>query len=574
VKQWVAETLERMRLRLAALQGGPLMALLGLLVGLASGAVILAFRATIELSQASFLPRGEVESYEALAGGWRLLLPAASGLACGLLFQLLGGNVRVGIVHVMERLAYHEAHLPLRHAVAQFVGGALALIGGQSLGREGPSVHLGAASGSLIGQRLAFPNNSIRTMVACGSAAAIAASFNTPLAGVVFAMEVIMMEYTIAGFTPVILAAVSATALSRMVYGDAPAFTVPPIALDNLWELPYIVVMGVLIGALAAALAEILRVVDSRTRALAPVLRLTAGGAAVGLCGVAVPEVLGIGYDTVNGALVGDMGLLALLVVAAAKLLASALSAGTGNPGGLIGPSLFIGATAGAAAGIAGEALPMAVSNANLYAMLGMGAMMGAMLQAPLAALLALLELTGNPNIIMPAMLAIVSANLAARELFGAESILHLQMREQGLRYGADPIAQSLNRVGVAAVMSRDFVTAEAVVDRQQAAELLAGTPRWILVRRDQNRLLLPAADLARYLEAADEARIDLTEIPGHRRRLAGVHPQATLQEALRVLEASGAEALCVERPIAPMVTRQFGVLTRSQIESAYRFQP
>ncbi len=574
LKARLVELLERTRLRLASPRGGPVMATLGLAVGLLAGGVIMAFRQLVEGGQALFLPFGGTENYEALPLGARILAPAAAGLAAGLLFQAMGIRLRVGIVHVMERLSYHEAHQPARQAVAQFLGGAISLIGGLSLGREGPSVHLGAAAGSLLGQRLGFPNNSIRTMVACGTAAAIAASFNTPLAGVVFAMEVIMMEYTIAGFTPVILAAVSATALSRAAYGDSPAFMVPQLALANLWELPWIVLMGIIIGALAAILSEALLAVHRRTGGIPIWARMLIGGLVVGLFGAAVPEVLGIGYDTVNGALTGDFTLSALVIIAGLKLVASAVSAGTGHPGGLIGPSLVIGAAAGAAFGMGLSQVADGGSSAGLYAMLGMGAMMGAILQAPLSALLALLELTANPHIIMPAMLAIVSANLAARELFGADSIQARQMQEQGLDYSNDPVSQSLRRVGVAAVMSRDFRTAEQMVDREAARALLVDTPRWIIVRRDPRRVLLPASDLARFLESNDADPIDLLELPGHRRQLASIHPQATLQEGLRILEESGAEALCVERPIAPMVTRLFGVLTRSQVEAAYRFRP
>jgi len=130
----------------------------------------------------------------------------------------------------MERLSRHQGHLPIRNAIVQFFGGILALISGQSGGREDPAIHLGAASSSLLGQAFSLPNNSIRTLVACGTAAAIAGSFNTPIAGVIFAMEVVMMEFTIGSFIPVIIAAVASTLLAHYVIGNEPAFTVAPLA--------------------------------------------------------------------------------------------------------------------------------------------------------------------------------------------------------------------------------------------------------------------------------------------------------------------------------------------------------
>jgi H+/Cl- antiporter ClcA len=248
--QW----LDKLGMRVSRLDALPQLSLLAIPVGLLSGGIIIAFRMLVESTQAVLLPGGEIENYEALSPVLRLILPTAGGLLIGLVWQYLKPGVRdVGIIHVMERLAYHQGRLPLRNALAQFFGAALSIISGHSVGREGPSVHLGAASGSQLGQWLRLPNNSNRTLVACGIAAAIGASFNTPLAGVIFAMEVVMMEYSLASFAPVILAAVSATTLTQAVYGAMPAFTIPTtLHLGSLLELPYVVLMGMVLGSLAA----------------------------------------------------------------------------------------------------------------------------------------------------------------------------------------------------------------------------------------------------------------------------------------------------------------------------------
>jgi CIC family chloride channel protein len=381
---------------------------------------MLVFRMTVEGAQSLFLPGGNPENYEALAAAMRFLLPLAGGVAVGVLFQCLPPGAReVGPAHVIDALSRNGARLPLGNALAQWAGAAASIVAGHSVGREGPAIHLGAACGSLGGQRLALPEGSLHVLVACGVAAAIAASFNTPLAAVVFAMEVIVTEYSVAGFAPVILAAVSATALTRVFYGADPAFQVPELALRSLWELPYVVAVGAAVGVLAGAFTALLRFFAVRAARLPFWLGASLGGALVGVCALAAPQVMGIGYDTVNAALLGQLALGTLATVALLKLVATTAGIGLGLPGGLIGPMLVIGAAAGGALGIAGAWIaPQYASTSGFYALVGMGAMMAGTLHAPLAALTAMLELTGNPNIIWPGMLAAIAAFGTSRQLF------------------------------------------------------------------------------------------------------------------------------------------------------------
>ncbi len=364
--------------------------------------------------------------------------------------------------------------MPWRNLSCSFVGGAVAFASGQSVGREGPSVHLGAAVASLSGAAAVAEQRSIRTLVACGAAAAIAASFNTPLAGVVFAMEVIMVEYTIAGFVPVILAAVAATAITRAVFGADTAFIVPLLGLASLWELLYITAMGAIIGVVSAAFVKAIRWLADFTAMLHVGLRIALGGLGVGALASLVPQVMGLGYDTVSVTLGGRLGLLTMLTILVAKFAASALCSAVRMPGGLIGPTVVMGACliGGAFADIV-AVLPGVSSSAAMYAMLGMAALMGAVLQAPLAALLALLEMTGNPAY-HPAGHAGGGQpqTLTARVVFGQESVFTLMMRDAGLDYRHDPLSQGLRRVGVAAVMNRRFRT-RGTVDLAAARDLL-----------------------------------------------------------------------------------------------------
>ena len=571
----VRRALENLRLRVSLSEALPQLALLGILCGLLAGAVMIAFRLLVETIQSAFLPGGDPENYEALAAGYRVLVPLWGGLVVGIVFQIVPAAARsIGVVHVMERLAYHQGRLPLVNAVMQFFGAAISIVAGHSVGREGPAIHLGAACGSLQGQYLRLPNNSLRVLAACGVAAAIAASFNTPLAGVVFAMEVVMMEYTVVGFAPVILAAVSATALTRLAYGAAPAFAVPPLTLGSVWELPYVLAMGVLIGALAAAFIALIELFTRRTEFIPLWIRTTLAGLLVGLCALPVPQVMGIGYDTVSGALLGELSLSVLLLVVVFKLIATTGGLGMGLPGGLIGPVLVIGAAAGGALGIVAQwVAPTHISSAGFYALVGMGAMMAGALHAPLAALTAMLELTANPNIIWPDMLAVIAAYSISRQIFGQQSVFVTLLRARGLEYHNDPVSQSLRRIGVGAAMDRSVATLPRRALRMRVMEVLAEQPRWVLLRdAGMPTVLVPIAEIERRAkDQVGESEVELVDVPESGVRVAPIELQATLKEALETMAKNGAQALYVAQQTVPGVERIYGVLTREDIERYYR---
>lgn len=562
----------RTRVLLAGKQALFALSMLGLVTGIVVGLVIILFRYSTEYTQMSFLPGADPENYEAVAWQSRLLMASAGGLFLGLLFYFVSRvPLRVGVIHVLERLSYHEGNLPFKNLVMQFIGAGVAIVSGQSIGREGPCVHLGAGSASLLGRYLHLPNNSIRTLVGCGAAAAVAASFNTPLAGVIFAMEVILMEYTITGFTPVILSAVSATVVCRLVFDAEPIFTVQAVDLESFLELPIIVLMGILIGAIAAGLIRLTRAFTKLGLKIDIWIRMTLAGVGVGMIAIVSPEIMGIGYDTVDAVILGQFGIVALLLLIFTKLVATALCVGFSIPAGLIGPAIFIGALAGGIVGKLVEMFDGNFSDVGLYAMLGMGAMMGATLQAPLAALLALLELTGNQNIIFPGMLVIVSANLAARELFKSDSIFFSQFTGIGLDYRNDPIAQSLRRIGVESVMNKAYVMTESVIQRNVAITHLKEAPDWLIIRREEGNLLMPATDLARHLEETDDDEIVLLEIPAKRRQLTKVSLESTLQHAQQQINDTDAEALYVTRKLGPSADRIYGIITQEDIEKHYR---
>ncbi len=575
------ERMDETRIRLARPDALLPLALLGLLTGVLAGGVIVVFRLFVEGVQDGLLPGAGPENYEALPLWGRVLLPVAAAVLLALMFHRFARGLHVlGVARVMERMAYHQGNCTLRGFLLQFFGSAIAIIGGHSVGREGPHIFLGAASGSFIGQQMSLPHNVIRALMGCGTAAGIAASFNTPLAGVVFALEVVMMEYSVASFIPVIMAAVSATTLSNLVFGDQPAFAVPALQMASLHELWLVLILGVAGGGVSALFIQTVQTTARHFREVAIWWRMLLAGLLVGGFGLMLPQVMGIGYDSVELALKGEfvVGLLALLLLG--KLLATGFCIGLGVPGGMIGPALFIGAMLGALLAELSQLLPFGVeSHVGFFALLGMGAMMSGSLQAPLAALTAMLELTDNPDIILPGMLAVVVAGVTASEVFGKDSLFLTMLRAGGLDYEANPVSQHLRRIGVGSVMERNVARVGCSIEYEAARKVLAANPTYLLLdlEGEAGQLAMPAVALAKYLDSLGEAAtidgsIDLMSIPGERLQTTRINLQANLQEAWALFEQATVEALVVERVTAPGIARIYGVLTRDTVERSYRY--
>jgi CIC family chloride channel protein len=327
--------------------------LVAAVVGLLAAAVGLAFRWLIETSQGLFLPGHGIGNYEGLDPLIRFLLPVGGALLLGAAFSRLPQENRsVGIAHVLDRLGREgRTNLPVSNAVVQFLAGALAIVSGQSVDREGPGVHLGAAVGNRIAQRYWLTQDEVRTLTLAGAAASIAAAFNTRLAGVMFALEVLYARYEVTRFMAIILAAVIGAVAGRLVYGPDPAFMVPPLNLESHWELILIAVMGLMIGVLSSTLIASCTWFAGRTATWSRWQAFAVAGLCTGALGVFTPQILGVSYDTLTALLRGEMALAALAMLVAFKLIATSVSIGVGMPGGLIGPTLVIGGALGALMG-------------------------------------------------------------------------------------------------------------------------------------------------------------------------------------------------------------------------------
>jgi len=574
-------SLDNFRRKLAAVDALPQLCLLGLVAGLLTGSLMVGFRLLLSAGALGFMPDDNPENFEGLAPWVRASLPLLAVLVIGIVLgRQHPAQRKLGIGHVIERLTYHQGKMPLRAWLNQVVVGVVSVLGGLSAGREGPAIHLGAGASSWIGERLKLPNNSLRVLVACGTAAGISASFNTPIAGVIFAMEVVMMEYTLMGFMPVILASTTGAVVTQMVYGSAPAFAVPSLLLHSLLDLPWVIVTALVIGLLAGGFVHLARQ-QARVAHLSWGMRMALVGVSTAAVAWWYPQVQGIGYDSLAQLLDSQLALDILLALVIGKLVLSALCVACGVPIGIIGPVVVAGAAAGALMGmLGGWLLPDQASDIALYALLGMAAMMGAVLQAPLAALMALLELTHSPNIILPGMLAVVVAGLTCRQLCHCQGFFISTLTAQGLHPLQQPLMQALSRVAVPAVMERSLVSVPRRITRERARALLDSKPVWLVVTRstpEKPMVALPAADLVRVLmdeHWREQEELDLLEIPAQRLDLAPIHLQATLSEAYERLLPSDVDALYVEHTTAPMIRKISGIITRDAIESYYRYTP
>lgn len=580
VREYFLRRIEYSRHRLSFADALPQLTILGLVVGIAASLVIVVFRLLIFGPLTLYLP-SHSENFEGLSHFWRFAIPFFGAVVIGLCLQRLSKtDLSLSVGHVLDRLHNYQGVMPVKNFFVQLFAGAAALVTGQSVGREGPAVHLGAGAASLLGQWLKLPHNSLRTLVGCGVASAISASFNTPMAGVIFAMEVVLMEYTITGFIPVILASVSGAVISQLVFPDQTAFAVTRIEMRSLLELPFVIFGGLAIACCAAVFIKV-HLFCYRFHSQPVWLRLSIVGFVTGLVGIFVPQILGMGYDTLSASMFGLLSFSTLIVIVLCKLLVTSFSTGMGMPGGLIGSIIVIGGCIGGILGYIGNLMfPEQSSNPGFYVILGMAAMMGAVINAPLAALIAVLELTYNPNIIFPSMLMIVVACFVTQQVFRCQGIFVEQLNLLGHPIRSEPGQQILSRVGVESIMSAAFSQSAKTVSPKHAQQLLERKPIWIIIDQgsELDKIALRAADLANHLELllptinenSDVENIRLLEIPAQRFKLLPIHHRANLYEANEIIKHSNCDLLYVEKVERFYPTKIIGIVSREMINNYY----
>lgn len=443
---------------------------LGLVVGCVAGAAVIVFREAIELIELSTfgITTNMLARYELTVASWKLILiPAAGGLIVGLVtWKLMPGGQAQGVADVVEASAMRAGQMSSRVGIVSAVCSAVSVGAGASVGREGPAVHLGASLAGWIARRLHLSRSLSRTLLGCGVAAAVSASFNAPIAGALFATEVVVGQYALKTFAPIVVASVAGTALSHIHFGEVSAFLLGDNYIASFWEFPAFIGLGVVAAVAAIVLMQsIFWAQDMSPKVKLPIWAKPAvAGAIVGVIAIWLPQVMSVGYGFVEWAILGQFEVKLLIAIGIAKVFATALCLGFGFSGGVFSPALVLGAAVGSSYGlIAADVFPALASGVGVYTVVGMGAVAAAVLGAPISTTLIIFEITGDYKLSLAVMLAIVVSTELTHHLFGASFFAEtLRRRNVDLRDGFE--AEVLDTIKVRHILDHGTnVAAETI---------------------------------------------------------------------------------------------------------------
>lgn len=488
--------------------------LLAVLVGVASGFVAVGFRYLIlwiqNLALHGSFSVSATDPTKHTLGGWIVLMPAAGGFLVGLLTTYLASEARGhGVPEVMEAIALHGGRLRTRLVGVKALASAITIGTGGSAGREGPIVQIGSSLGSAISRLFYLPTSMTKILVACGASGGIAATFNTPIGGVLFSIELIVLELKTRSFVPLVIASVFATLVSRVFLGQYPAFIVPAYGFAHTVELLFYLVLGMLAGLVAVAMVFVLyRMEDLFDRLPGPpYLRPVAGGLLLGSTAFFFPQVLGVGYETIDTVLHEGYAGPTLLALVALKIVAVSFTLGSGGSGGVFAPSLFVGATLGGAFGaFVHHIFPESTATSGAYALVGMAAVFSGAGRATLTSIIILFEMTRDYRIILPLMFACVVADLVAWILH-PDSIYTKKLSRRGVRVVQDMEVDVLSRTYVSQVMEPGVETvAETATIREAHDKALDSGCRALPVVNQRQELvgIITQTDLSRAFNADD----------------------------------------------------------------------
>lgn len=533
-----------------------ILAALAVIIGVAAGVGEIAFRALLRGVQWLFYGSAaqRLAGFAAELPWWQLVLaPTVGGLLLGLFLRYVLPDGRPQAVpHVMEACALKGGRMSLRTGLAAGFYNAASLGVGASAGREGPIVHLGACLGSAVARWLRLSPNLSRTLLGCGVAAAVAASFNTPIAGVFFALEVVVGHYALSAFTPIVIASVAGTVISRLHYGDFPAFILPrSYEIVSYLEFPAFALLGLVCGVVAMIFMWSVITADTVLNRINPplTLRPALAGLAVGIMAIWFPDILGVGYETTDAALRENLTLQTMLMLIVVKTAATAISLGGRFGGGVFSPSLFVGAMTGGAFGIIATSMfPEASSGHGAYTLVGMGAVAGAVMGAPMSTILIVFEMTGDYAMAIALMLGVVMATSLTHVVTG-RSLFTWQLERRGVNLRGGREIGLLKQIRVADVMKDDYTAIGPDADLYEIGDKLSDA-RWgeLFVIDGDGRLIgvITMADMALAEQAPGEG--DTPRTAGDIARLDPPMLQANdeLREAIGFIDRAGESHLPV----------------------------
>ncbi|HEV7171880.1 chloride channel protein [Pedococcus sp.] len=535
---------------------------LSLAVGAAAAGFAVLFRWLIRIFTLLFsghadyaaVPGAGNPSLPGLGRWFVVLVPVVAGLLYGPLVHFFAREARGhGVPEVMFAVSHRGGRIAPQVAAVKALASALCIGGGGSVGREGPIVQIGSALGSTAGRLLKVPEVRLRVLVACGAAAGIAATFNAPLAGVFFAMELILADFTAQSFGMVVLASVAASVIGRAVLGDTPFLRLPPFSVGHPAEYLLFAVLGLVAGGVGVGFTKVLYAIEDLCDRLwrgPEWLRPAVGGVVLGLLLLVLPQMYGVGYPVLGNAVDGRYAVAFLALLLVGKMVATSLTIGIGGSGGVFAPSLFIGAMLGAGFGQTAHALAPGIAGpVGAYGLIGMGAVFAGAARAPITAVIILFELTGEYTIILPLMAAIVLATGISHRL-SPDTIYTLKLRRRGVALGRpEAIVMPQPRAQVRDVMRP---VPAAVSERATLAEVaaaLASTPFGILPVLAETGDYLGVVTARGVADALADGRHEaaaaalVTEIPST------IGESDTLENATEALSRNGTSALPVLSP-------------------------
>lgn len=559
--------------------GSTVLVMLAILVGLGTGLGAVVFIWLLEWAREFFFGYSRELLTQSVHFDWNFwipIVPLVGGLLVGPIVYLYAREARGhGVPEVMDAIARYGGIIRPRVAAAKAVASAICIGSGGSAGREGPIVQIGSAIGSVVGQRFKMSQDLVKILVGCGAAGGISAVFNAPIAGVMFSLEVILGDFGIGTFAPVILSSVVSSVVSHSLLGNNPAFEIPKYSLVSAWEIPLYVALGVL----AALVARTFVVTLYKGEDLFENFKIpgwtkpAVGGILLGFLGLAFPQIFADGYPTITRVLHGDVIYWMLLILMFAKIMATTLTLGSGNSGGIFAPSLFMGTMMGGAYGdLIHKVFPTVTATPGAYAVVGMGAVIAAAAHAPLTAFMIIFEMTRDYQIILPLMVACVVSTMIAMRM-APDSIYTLKLLRRGivLRQGRD--VNVLASHTVAEVMHSDFHTIPVSLPLPEILHALESTAESDFMVVDSDGLLV---GLVGYQEIRSlltmtgvERLVIASDIMRPVRQV--LHPDDLLTEAWDLFRPDEIGAV-------PVVTRDhdrrvIGIVTRKNITSFYNRQ-
>ena len=512
--------------------------LLSVVIGALVGLVIVAFILLTGRLSAGMYPAG--------GAGWRrILVPTLGSLVTGyLLWRFFPSARGSGIPQTKAALAIYDGKITFKTVAGKFLCCSASLASGVALGREGPSVHVGAGIASVIARSAGLSKEQVKALLPIGCSAALAAAFNTPIAAVLFTLEEIMGDLHATVLGTAVLASATSWMVLHLVLGDDPLFHVAGYHLQNMWELAVYAVLGVVGGLGSVAFVKLLlwiRVLFSRLPRSTVWVQPVVGGLAVGLIGYFVPDVMGVGYDYVEKVLNGDVVLKMVVLLGVLKIIATATCYSSGNAGGIFGPSLFIGAMMGASVGgVAHHFFPGSTAGPGAYALVGMGTAFAGVVRTPMTSVIMIFEITRDYTIIVPLMISNLIAYYISNRL-QHEPIYEALAHQDGIHLPTMEARLKSARVLVESVM-RDpggafspAVSVAAAIARMKTE----GVDTWPVVEGNLLTGFVRLEDLER-APAGALVSDSLTWVPVH------VHPDHSLHLALKRLGTSGMHTIPV----------------------------